>query len=357
MDATNYYKGCWKCSFQFLGLPNECIIIVAEDIRISFPQMSIYNVKCELISQGDKGLIFKVFGVINYGLIEILNSREGIYTAPDTYTKQVLRFSHYEIKDRITMLEQYGPDSNLKQLYNRLCKTYFTSDNNGLKIVQHYPDWDNPLCKEVRDRISFNLKGKSEIQRVSHIIRWINHYFIPGSMVEIPSDCSAIFYLKHPKLPMNCRTYSIIANDLLNSWGFRTRAIHCHPENEYDIESHFINEVYLHEMNKWILVDAAFGCMIRDDITFLNTKEVRDRIIENKQMHLFATQMNKKSGVDAKSYWEMIVKDFYYFTFYLDYSIGYNSFTNNEVLVLPIGYQTQKYLNKPTTNNIDQFYK
>ena len=52
----------------------------------------------------------------------------------------------------------------------------------------------------------------------------------------------------------------------------------------------------------------------------------------------------------------MLVKDFYCFTYYLDYSIGYNSLPSNEILVLPDGYQSHKYINTPKTNNIDQFY-
>ena len=341
----------------FLGLPNQCIINVSKDVRISLPKMSMINIQCSLLEQSNKSLKIKVFGILNYGVIEIKQNRRGTYIDTDNNTIQNLLFTYSDIKkDEMLLPEQYGIRSDIKSLYDELSSGLFQLNTQKIKFEQHFPCWDDSSCVEIRNIVPLSLNGKSDLQKATYIIRWINRYFIPGTMVEIPEDCSAIYYLKQPKSPMNCRTYSIVANDMLNSWGLRSRAIHCHPQNEYDIESHFVNEVYIKELHKWILLDAAFGCMICDDKMFLNVKEIRDRIIEKRPMYLYSSPHNKKENINKIYYWEMIIKDFYYFTFYTDYSIGYNCFHNNQVIVLPLKYQTQKYINKPITNNIDQFY-
>ena len=357
MFMSVYFRGRWECTFLFLGLPNKCIINVLDDIRISFPKMSMINIKCSLLSQCDESIKFKVFGVLNYGTIEILKNGIGIYTSPDNNATQNLLFVHSDIKDdEIMRPEQYGNDPNLEVLYNELRCAQFHTDTRKIKYQQFFPKWNDPLCKEIRKLFPIDLSGKTVINQASYIMRCINRYFIPGTMVEVPEYCSAIYYLNHPKSPMNCRTYSIVANDVLNAWGIKARAIHCLPKNEYDIESHFINEVYIKDLDKWVLLDAAFGCLIRNEKSFLNVKEVRERIIANKPLYVYSSPQTQKANINTASYWEMLVKDFYCFTYYLDYSIGYNSLPSNEILVLPDGYQSHKYINTPKTNNIDQFY-
>lgn len=95
--------------------------------------------------------------------------------------------------------------------------------------------------------------------------------------------------------------------------------------------------------------------MIGDDESFLNVKEVREKIVLKKPIYLYSSLKSQSMKKD-NNYWGMILKDFYYFTYLLDYSIGYSAFSKNQIIVLPLGFHTQKYLGQPVTNNIEQFY-
>ena len=78
----------------------------------------------------------------------------------------------------------------------------------------------------------------------------------------------------------NCRLHSILTFELLTSVGIDATFITCLPKKE-DGDCHVVNQVWIPELEKWVMVDSDSGgyCATDGDGNLLSLQEIRERYI------------------------------------------------------------------------------
>ncbi|MDD3393729.1 MAG: transglutaminase-like domain-containing protein [Anaerotignum sp.] len=316
------FLGC----FSFLNKPNIIIIkLLDNDLYISFPLMEIWNIKTEYFPCG-KHFSFFILNKKDYGYVVFyFNERKCKYVLYDD--TQI-----FFVKDVLNNDISYGPIyskdflvSKLKEAKNLI--VYSSDKCNSLEFI--YPKPNNPILKIIKDKTNFPISDFTELGKACYIMRWVNKYFPSGEIVNHPKSFNALFYLmdsKNKKVKtMNCKTYAVVLNDLLNAHGIKARVVHCMPHNRYDIESHYLNEAFIPELNKWIILDSSFGYLIKENF-FLNILEVRSNIINGIDMQLYTSLNIRAHDNDQKQkYWYGITKNMYCLELYKNYEPGFLS--------------------------------
>ena len=188
---------------------------------------------------------------------------------------------------------------------------------------------------------------------------------------EYPKHVDAIGlweYTKSVEPAFNCRLHSIMTFELLSSIGIKARYITCLPKDEKDMDCHVVNEVWLPEMNKWVMLDTDMGGhYVTDDAgRLLSLREMREHYIAGKEMVFYPGYRN---GSSTKTYYyKYMAKNTYWFALWNNLGFYQEDYENHPDLasrdkyygLVPSGFNpfTKKH-NKCTsiaTNDVDQFW-
>ncbi len=189
---------------------------------------------------------------------------------------------------------------------------------------------------------------------------------------EYPKHVDAIGlweYTKSVEPAFNCRLHSIMTFELLSSVGIKARYITCLPQDENDRDCHVVNEVWLPEMGKWVMLDTDMGGHYVTDEAgrLLSLREMREHYIAEKEM-IFYPEF--KDGSSAKNYYyKYMAKNTYWFACWNNLGFYQEDYDNHPDLasrdqyygLVPSGFDpfTKKH-NKRTsvaTNDVEQFWK
>ena len=189
---------------------------------------------------------------------------------------------------------------------------------------------------------------------------------------EYPKRVDAIGlweYTKSVEPAFNCRLHSIMTFELLSSVGIKARYITCLPKDENDRDCHVVNEVWLPEMNKWVMLDTDMGGHYVTDGSgrLLSLREMREHYIADKEMIFYPGFGN---GSSKKTYYyKYMAKNTYLFACWNNLGFYQEDYENHPDLasrdkyygLVPSGFNpfTKKH-NKRTsiaTNDVEQFWK
>ena len=139
---------------------------------------------------------------------------------------------------------------------------------------------------------------------------------------NIPHDNQAIYpeyvnaiglweYTKNVAPAFNCRLHSILTFELLSAAGIKARYITCMPQDRNDNDCHVVNEVWLPEIGKWVMLDTDMKRFVTDTKgELLSLAQMRENFIEGKKMvvyHRFEKPSSKISYYHAymakNTYW------------------------------------------------------
>ena len=189
---------------------------------------------------------------------------------------------------------------------------------------------------------------------------------------EYPKRVDAIGlweYTKSVEPAFNCRLHSIMTFELLSSVGIKARYITCLPKDERDMDCHVVNEVWLPEMNKWVMLDTDMGGhYVTDDAgRLLSLREMREHYIAEKEMVLYPGFRN--GSAKKTYYYKYMAKNTYWFALWNNLGFYQEDYDNHPELasrdkyygLVPSGFNpfTKKH-NKRTsiaTNDVEQFWK
>lgn len=189
---------------------------------------------------------------------------------------------------------------------------------------------------------------------------------------EYPKRVDAIGlweYAKSVEPAFNCRLHSIMTFELLSSVGIKARYITCLPKDENDRDCHVVNEVWLPEMNKWVMLDTDMGGhYVTDDAGhLLSLREMREHYIADKEMVLYPGFRN--GSAKKTYYYKYMAKNTYWFALWNNLGFYQEDYENHPDLasrdkyygLVPSGFNpfTKKH-NKRTsiaTNDVEQFWK
>lgn len=189
---------------------------------------------------------------------------------------------------------------------------------------------------------------------------------------EYPKSVDAIGlweYTKSVEPAFNCRLHSIMTFELLSSVGIKARYITCLPKDENDRDCHVVNEVWLPEMNKWVMLDTDMGGHYVTDGSgrLLSLREMREHYIADKEMIFYPGFGN---GSSKKTYYyKYMAKNTYWFALWNNLGFYQEDYDNHPDLasrdkyygLVPSDFNPfdKKYHKHTTvaTNDVEQFWK
>lgn len=171
------------------------------------------------------------------------------------------------------------------------------------------------LYKEVSFNLidKYNFKDKNDIQKIYIGLKWLHHYIkhSPKDNIDIAVSAIDIFNASvHKNAKLNCRNMAVVLNAIYLSLGLKSRYIICLQKEIIINNSHFVVEVYVKELQKWIIVDPSYALLfLNKEKKHLSLAEVRFYIATGKKIEI-KTICNK---LNSYLYWHNYISKLYRF--------------------------------------------
>lgn len=183
---------------------------------------------------------------------------------------------------------------------------------------------------------------------------------------EFPEYVNAIGLWEYTKTvapAFNCRLHSILTYELLTAAGIKARYITCLPYDRNDNDCHVVNEVWLPETGKWVMIDTDMKRYVTDRKgNMLSLAEIREHFINDKKVVVYHNFDNPSSRISY--YHAYMAKNTYWFCCWGDlgfYQEDYKTFPESKLrsryyALVPEGFETFSG-REITTNDSEQFWK
>ena len=183
---------------------------------------------------------------------------------------------------------------------------------------------------------------------------------------EYPKYVNAIGLWEYTKTvapAFNCRLHSILTYELLTAAGIKARYITCLPYDRNDNDCHVVNEVWLPETGKWVMIDTDMKRYITDRKgNLLSLAEIREHFINDKKVVVYYNFDNPISRITY--YHAYMAKNTYWFCCWGDlgfYQEDHTTFPESKLrsryyALVPEGFET--FSSKEiTTHDPEQFWR
>ncbi len=126
----------------------------------------------------------------------------------------------------------------------------------------------------------------SELEKALRLLRWcFQHVLHNGGTKDvdfIPKTAGDILdyaFGKGREYGVYCRLQAIVFTECCLALGIKSRILHCLPFSPNDFDSHVVSIVYISDLAKWILLDAANNRFFVDsENQILSPMEIRTRL-------------------------------------------------------------------------------
>ena len=183
---------------------------------------------------------------------------------------------------------------------------------------------------------------------------------------EYPKYVNAIGLWEYTKTvapAFNCRLHSILNYELLTAAGIKARYITCLPYDRNDNDCHVVNEVWLPETGKWVMIDTDMKRYVTDRKgNLLSLAEIREHFINDKKVVVYHDFDNPSSKISY--YHAYMAKNTYWFCCWGDlgfYQEDYTTFPESKLrsryyALVPEGFET--FSGKEiSTHDPEQFWR
>ena len=158
----------------------------------------------------------------------------------------------------------------------------------------------------------------------------------------------------------NCRLHSILTFELLTSVGIDATFITCLPKKD-DGDCHVVNQVWIPELEKWVMVDSDAGgyCATDGDGNLLSLQEIRERYISGDPIVYHPGFGIAQESLGSEHYGYM-AKNTYWFSAWEDIHYGQEAGNGQGARyfnLVPAGYKPYSYKKGDLlTSDADQFW-
>ena len=183
---------------------------------------------------------------------------------------------------------------------------------------------------------------------------------------EYPEYVNAIGLWEYTKTvapAFNCRLHSILNYELLTAAGIKARYITCLPYDRNDNDCHVVNEVWLPETGKWVMIDTDMKRYVTDRKgNLLSLAEIREHFINDRKVVVYHDFDKPSSKISY--YHAYMAKNTYWFCCWGDlgfYQEDYKTFPESKLrsryyALVPEGFET--FSGKEiTTHDPEQFWR
>lgn len=169
-------------------------------------------------------------------------------------------------------------------------------------------------------------------------------------------------YTKNVAPAFNCRMHSILTFELMLAAGLDARYVTCLPEDEDDSDCHVVNEVWLPEQKKWVMIDSDMGHYISNpDGVPLSLKEIREHYISGEDMVIY--DLLKNAPMKDDDYAAYMAKNTYWFrchetlSYYQEDPENRKREAGRHINLVPAGFESfVKDNGNVSTSNADIFW-
>ena len=183
-----------------------------------------------------------------------------------------------------------------------------------------HPVIDPERAAEIRDYFQLDTlydEAASTWEKTLAIARFVATNIPHANQTIQPEKRNAIYlweYTKNTEPAFNCRLHSIMMFELLSSVGIKATYITCMPADSNDTDCHVVNQVWLPELEKWVMIDSDSGGFYATDDggKLLSLQEMRESYIEGKPI-LYHPQFVETGGSD-NWYYDYMAKNTYWFS-------------------------------------------
>lgn len=152
---------------------------------------------------------------------------------------------------------------------------------------------DNPYLQKLRAKYpidSIAAIGKTDIEKVRHIASWVHNLWQHDGMNE-PKQSDALYILDQVRQGQRfrCVEYGIVTTACLNAIGLPSRTLSLKTKNVETTPSgagHVVMEVFLKDLNKWVMVDPQWDAIPYLENTPLNAVEFQEAITQKKNIDI-----------------------------------------------------------------------
>ena len=224
-------------------------------------------------------------------------------------------------------------ESSIWDYYNMLIHY---ADYESYDLIQEkiiiYENVNSQNLINIREQMNLNIldKNDDEIKYLGYLkkIAYEKLHFegnqLKDKRYDILSVQDIITTSKYEGFSLNCRYISHIFCQILLSVGFKARWVVCLPIDLNNTECHCVTEVYINKLQKWIVVDAAFGAFyFNEKGELLNLYEMRNLYISGSMPIIVANDMENVK--ELQLYW---MKNLFRFKF-ITYN-GTNALQNEQ---------------------------
>ena len=228
---------------------------------------------------------------------------------------------------------------------------------------------DSKRAEEIMEYFSLDTlydAGASTWEKTLAIGKFVATNIPHDNQKEYPKYVNAIGLWEYTKTvapAFNCRLHSILTYELLTSAGIKARYITCLPYDRNDNDCHVVNEVWLPEIGKWVMIDTDMKRYVADrEGNLLSLAEIREHFINDKKLVVYHNFDNPSSKISY--YHAYMAKNTYWFCCWGDlgfYQEDYNTFPESKLrsryyALVPEGFET--YSGKEiTTHDPEQFWR
>lgn len=230
-----------------------------------------------------------------------------------------------------------------------------------------HPVIDSERAAEIREYFQLDTlydETASTWEKTLAIARFVATNIPHANQTIQPEKRNAIYlweYTKNTEPAFNCRLHSIMMFELLSSVGIEASYITCMPEDCNDTDCHVVNQVWLPELGKWVMIDSDSGGFYAtdEDGNLLSLQEIRESYIQGKPI-LYHPQFTETGGSD-NWYYDYMAKNTYWFscweTIHFDQEPAAGKDAGRYIHLVPKGFKPFSISSRDiVTNDAGQFW-
>ena len=267
---------------------------------------------------------------------------------------------------RLGGLLNFGKDS-ISQEVSKLAFDSLATKDFGLVYRDISKSEDLTQLRTEFELDSLVKECKTDFEKITKIQSWVQTRWKHNGD-NIPEKSDAVFILREAMKgkQFRCVEYSSVAKQCLSSLGFKVRSLGLMTKDISEVKSgggHVVNEVYLHDIKKWVFIDPQFDVITTYKNIPLNAVELQNCIAKNLNFEI----LNPNKTITKEEYKNWIGPYLYYFsTTIKGENIGiWDRLVGNrkQLTLFPKGAEQPKYFqnlirinNSYYTNSTEDFY-
>lgn len=202
-----------------------------------------------------------------------------------------------------------GPDQKVEVLH------FDTAATGQYALVYQQATKDSllTLLREDYKLDSLVKNCTTDFEKVTTIQSWVqSRWQHDGNNAPAHNDARFILQEAEKGKRFRCVEYSIVAGQCLSALGLTVRNLGLMTKDISNVKSgggHAVNEVYLKDLKKWVLIDPQYDVITSYQGVPLNTVELQERIAGKKDFDI----INPNNTISKEAYIQWIGPYLYYF--------------------------------------------